>query len=76
MSFGNKCVGIRGWVRIGRFCGSHVIWKYRGVPHDVEILEVHGEKLNVLPNSEGRLVGVYSYLPFYVMQENGAQLFV
>ena len=57
--FSNKCIGIRGWVRIGRlFCGSHVIRKYRGIPNNVEILEVHGENFYVLSNSDGGLMGV------------------
>ena len=45
-------VGIGGRVRIGSFCWSHGIWKYRGVPYNVGILEVYGEDLNVLPNSD------------------------
>ena len=36
----------------------------------MEILEVHGENPNILPNSDYQpFAGQYSYLPFYVMQE-------
>ena len=32
--------------------GSHVIWKYRRVPSNGKILEVHGKNLNILANSD------------------------
>ena len=39
MLFGNKHIKTRGWVRIGRFCGSHDVLNYRGVPYNVEMLK-------------------------------------
>ena len=69
VSFSNKHIGIRGWVRISRFCWSHDIWKYRGVPYNVEMLESWYE-LNVLPINDSCLLGgQYSYLHFYVMHK-------
>ena len=46
-----------------------MLWNYRGVPHNVEILEVNAENLDVLPSSDGDLCGSIIILPFHVVQE-------